>query len=52
MFDCCCCCVAGVDELVQLGDKFVTDIREGRHEQEGWNNSMYGEHTAVQQAQR
>jgi hypothetical protein len=36
----------GVDELVQLGNKFVEDIRAGRHQQEGWPNSMYGEHTA------
>lgn len=34
---------AGVDDLVQLGDKFVSDIRAGRHAQEGWSNSMYGE---------
>lgn len=34
---------AGVDELVQLGEKFVEDIRAGRHQQEGWSNSMYGE---------
>lgn len=36
--------VAGVDELVQLADKFVSDIKEGKHDQEGWSNSMYGEH--------
>ncbi|WIA39342.1 hypothetical protein OEZ86_005454 [Tetradesmus obliquus] len=33
---------SGVDELVQLGDKFVEDIRAGRHTQEGWPSSMYG----------
>jgi hypothetical protein len=37
----------GVDELVQLGNKFVEDIRAGRHQQEGWPNSMYGETHAV-----
>lgn len=36
---------AGVDELVQLSEKFVSDVRAGRHAQEGWSNSMYGEHT-------
>jgi hypothetical protein len=38
----------GVDELVQLGDKFVENIRAGRHQQEGWPNSMYGEHTCTE----
>lgn len=36
---------AGVEELVQLSEKFVSDVRVGRHAQEGWPNSMYGEHT-------
>jgi hypothetical protein len=35
---------AGVDALVQLSEKFVSDIRAGRHAQEGWSNSMYGEY--------
>eukprot|EP00879_Flechtneria_rotunda_P027963 GHRR01030032.1.p1 GENE.GHRR01030032.1~~GHRR01030032.1.p1 ORF type:complete len:249 (+),score=62.14 GHRR01030032.1:128-874(+) len=33
----------GVDDLVQLGNKFVDDIRRGTHTAEGWPNSMYGE---------
>jgi hypothetical protein len=37
---------AGVNELVQLSGKFVSDVRAGRHAQEGWSNSMYGEHRA------
>ncbi len=45
MLLCMCAVAAGVDELVQLGEKFVSDIRAGRHAQEGWSNSMYGEHT-------
>jgi len=36
----------GPDELVRLGEKFVSDVRAGRHAQEGWSNSMYGEGTA------
>lgn len=34
---------AGVEDLVQLSENFVADIRAGRHTQEGWSNSMYGE---------
>lgn len=33
---------SSVQELEALAEKFVGDIRSGRHAQEGWPNSMYG----------
>lgn len=33
---------ASKQALGKLADKFVDDIRQGRHNKEGWPNSMYG----------
>jgi predicted 3-demethylubiquinone-9 3-methyltransferase (glyoxalase superfamily) len=30
------------EELDKLADKFVSDVAQGKHKEEGWPNSTYG----------